>query len=296
MTTPVESGTGSLLTSFLLGESAPQDDAAFKACCAYLYEHPAVRWLLGESYHPGGEALTRHLGQALGLSSSSLVLDVATGPGDTLRVLSESFGSRAVGLDLGALLPLSLQGGAAGDGQRSFARGDAESIPFADNTFDAIVCECSFCLLPDKPRAAAEFRRVLRSGGRLGISDVTLAAGAAVDRFRNVIGWIACVADARPSEEYGSLLETAGLRLMCVEDQTPALARTISEVRKKLFMLRVAAKAGQIKLGMGGDAEAAAALSLADKLVTEAMDLTKQAQSMVQEGALGYCLLVAEKA
>lgn len=292
---PVDAGTDSLLTRFLVGESAPQDDAAFKLCCAALYEHPAARWLLGDSYHPGGEALTRHLGEALALSPSSLVLDVATGPGDTLRVLCDNFGSRAVGLDLGALLPPSLQGRTVGDGSLAFCRGDAESIPFADAAFDAIVCECSFCLLPDKPRAAAEFRRVLRPGGRIGISDVTLAPGAAADRFRDVIGWIACVADARPATEYGALLEAAGLKVTRVEDQTPALSGTLSDVWKKLFILRIAAKAGQIKLGKGGDAQAVEVLSLADKLVTEAMELTKQAQSMVKEGALGYCLLIAEK-
>ena len=294
--TAVESGTDSLLTRFLVGESAPQDDAAFKLCCAALYEHPAARWLLGDSYHPGGEALTRHLGEALSLSPSSLVLDVATGPGDTLRVLCDAFGSRAVGLDLGALLPPPLQKHAAGAGRLSFCRGDAESIPFADAAFDAIVCECSFCLLPDKQRAAAEFRRVLRPGGRIGISDVTLAPGAAAGRFRDVIGWIACVADARPAAEYGELLADAGLRVVRVEDQTPALASTLSDVRKKLFILRLGAKVGQIKLAKSEDPQAAEVLSLADRLVTEAMELTKQAQTMVKEKALGYCLLIAEKA
>ena len=36
-----------------------------------------------------------------------------------------------------------------------------------------VVCECAFCTFPDKSRAAAEFARVLRSGGRVGISDLT---------------------------------------------------------------------------------------------------------------------------
>ena len=81
MTTPSRVGTASLLTRFLLGESVPQDDAAFKACCAYLYEHPAVRWLLGESYHPGGEAHDPLPGPGLG----PLVLQPGSGRGDRSR-------------------------------------------------------------------------------------------------------------------------------------------------------------------------------------------------------------------
>ena len=43
--------------------SAPLEEllpaAAVKACCAAVYEHPAVRWLLGGELHPGGAATTR---------------------------------------------------------------------------------------------------------------------------------------------------------------------------------------------------------------------------------------------
>ncbi len=62
------------------------------------------------------------------------------------------------------------------------------------------------------------------------------------------------------------------------------------------LILRVGAKVGQIKLAKSDDTQAAEVLSLADRLVTEAMELTKQAQTMVKEGALGYCLIIAEKA
>ena len=285
----------SLLARFLLGDLAAedQDDASLKACCAYLYQQPALRWVLGDSYHPGGQALTRHLGSLLGLTRQSLGLDVAGG-GWTARLLAEAFGARVVSLDLGlANLPW-LQ--AEGRGEGDLCQGDAEALPFTDAAFDAVVCECSFCLFPHKERAAAEFRRVLRPGGRLGISDVTVAPGTAVDGFRDVLGWIACVADARPLAEYGSLMEAAGLRLLGSEDHTPALAATLAEVRKKLLVLQVAAKVGEIRLARLGDSEAREAFSLAKELVGEGLQLTKRAQAMVEKGALGYCLLIAEKA
>lgn len=280
------------LARLLLGGLRPHDGASLKACCAYLYDHPAVRWLLGDSYHPGGEALTRHLGGLLGLSPASLVLDVATGQGHTPKVLAETFGSRVVGLDF-----WSWPGGngSLAAGLLAFCRGDAEALPFADETFDAIVCECSFCLLPDKIQAAAEFRRVLRHDGRLGINDVTLAVDAPTDGFPDVLSWIACLADARPLAEYEALLAGAGLRVVRREDQTIALERTLSDVRKKLLLLQLAAKVGEVKLGKNGDAQTLATLSLARQLVAEGLSLTKQAQAMLEQGLLGYCLLIAEK-
>jgi len=52
----------------------------------------------------------------------------------------------------------------------SFHRADAERLPFADQSFDAVICECAFCTFPNKPAAANEFARVLRVGGRVGLT------------------------------------------------------------------------------------------------------------------------------
>ena len=50
---------------------------AIKACCAEVYANDWVRLLVGDSFHPGGLALTERLGQLLGLDESSRVLDLA---------------------------------------------------------------------------------------------------------------------------------------------------------------------------------------------------------------------------
>lgn len=44
--------------------------------------------------------------------------------------------------------------------------GDAQELPFADESFDTVVCTLAFCTIPDPGAAAAEAHRVLRSGGR----------------------------------------------------------------------------------------------------------------------------------
>ena len=57
--------------------------------------------------------------------------------------------------------------------QVRFHHGDAEELPLPDGCFDAVICECALCVFPDKATAAAEMARVLRPGGRLGLTDIT---------------------------------------------------------------------------------------------------------------------------
>jgi ubiquinone/menaquinone biosynthesis C-methylase UbiE len=49
--------------------------------------------------------------------------------------------------------------------------GDAERLPYADGSFDTVVCTLALCAIPDDVRAVAEMARVLRPGGRLLLLD-----------------------------------------------------------------------------------------------------------------------------
>ncbi len=59
------------------------DPSDLKACCAAVYQSEWARLLLGDSFHPGGLALTEHLASLAGLTSDTDVLDVAAGTGAT---------------------------------------------------------------------------------------------------------------------------------------------------------------------------------------------------------------------
>ncbi len=80
--------------------SRPTDPETLKACCAAAYEQDLVALLLGESYHPGGLDVTRHLARALQRRPGQRVLDVAAGPGATACLLAAEFGADVDGLDL----------------------------------------------------------------------------------------------------------------------------------------------------------------------------------------------------
>src|SRR6516162_5356321 len=72
-----------------------------KSCCATLYQSDLVRFLLGDSFHPGGEALTMRLGELLQLGPEHSVLDVASGQGTSAILLAQRFGCRVQGVDYG---------------------------------------------------------------------------------------------------------------------------------------------------------------------------------------------------
>jgi arsenite methyltransferase len=254
-----------------------------KSCCAASYGTDAVALLLGESYHPGAQALTRRLVDRLRLRGGSRVLDVAAGPGATARLMAAEHDVTVDGVDLSsstverATVAASVAGLAR---QVRFQVGDAERIPLPDNTFDALVCECAFCTFPDKATAAAEFARVLRPGGRVGITDVTVATSGLPEELTTLAAWVACVADARPLAEYSAILDHAGLRTVHTERHDAAIARMIDEIDARVRLLRMTAPDRLADAGVDVPA------------VLRYAGLARQA---VTDGLIGYALLVAEK-
>jgi arsenite methyltransferase len=247
------------------------DPATVRACCAAAYGHDAVAVLLGDSYHPGGLALTRRLADQLRLQPGQRVADVACGPGTTARLLAAEYRVSVDGVDLNAST-------VDAPGVR-FHTGDAERIPLPSNAFDALVCECAYCTFPDKQAAAAEFARLLRTGGRLGLTDVTIT-GHLTPELTGLTGWIACIADARPARAYARLLSNAGLSVIHRESHDAAISRMLDQIEARVTLLRIA----------GTDGLAAARLDPA--AVARYLDLARRA---VADGIIGYTLLVAEK-
>lgn len=266
------------LTSTIGPAASPEE---VKACCARSYQADIVALILGESYHPGGLELTRRLARTMDLHTGQRVLDVASGPGATAFVLAQEFGVDVVGVDLGEESVAKANAKAVEQGladRVEFCHGDAERLPLDDASIDAIVCECAFCTFPDKATAAAEMARVLRPGGKVGITDVALDASRLDEELRSMAGWVACLADARPLDEYVSLLAAAGLRTTITESHDDGLARMIDQIDARLVAFKMAG---------------VAALESVD--FDQARRRTALAAQAVRDGVAGYKLLIAEK-
>jgi SAM-dependent methyltransferase len=257
------------------------DAAELKSCCAALYQSDLARILLGDSFHPGGQRLTRRMGEKLGLRPGLRVLDVASGKGASAIYLARRFGCHVIGVDFGArnVEESSVRAAAAGVADLiSFVEGDAESLNFPDAIFDAVICECAFCTFPHKHLAAAEFRRVLCSGGGIGMSDLTRSVDLPAE-LEGLLAWIACIADARPVEEYTNCLAAAGFEMTLVEPHDSALVEMARDVQTRMLGVELMVKLGKLDMP-GVDLD-------------EARKMACAALTAIKQGSLGYSLIVA---
>jgi arsenite methyltransferase len=254
-----------------------------KTCCAAVYASPAVQWLLGGELHPGGEATTRRALELIGAGPGDRLLDVASGTGASALLAARDLGCDVVGVEYGdaAVRAANATAHAEGLGHRaSFRRGDAEALPFPDGDFDAVLCECSLCTFPDKPRAVAEMRRVLRPGGRLALSDVIVDRARLPKELGGALATIACVGEALSRGGYEDLLATAGLRVLATESRDGDAAALARRVEDRLRGARL----------LGLDRVLGPTLA-----IEEAIELAAAARRAIDDGALGYAIFAAAR-
>ena len=254
-----------------------------KQCCANLYESDLARFLLGDSFHPGGLQLTGQLGRMIGLNPASRVLDVACGKGTTAVFLAKEFGCEVVGIDYGEQNVEIARSLARTEDLESRVRiecSDAESLRFSDDSFDAVICECAFCTFPDKARAAREFFRVLRRSGQVGISDLTRQA-VLPEELQGLLAWIACIGDAHTIDGYTTFLRKAGFSVTSIQERNETLEEMANHIRLKLL-------GAEIMTGLKK-------LQLPSLDLEAAKRMANIAMATVKQGQLGYALICAKK-
>jgi arsenite methyltransferase len=148
------------------------------------------------------------------LRPGETVLDLGSGGGIDVLLSARRVGpaGKVYGLDMTAeMLDLARASArAAGTENVEFLRGQIEAIPLPDRSVDVIISNCVINLSTDRPAVFAESFRVLRPGGRLGITDI-LAADHLTEAERLERGALAgCIAGAPSFTEYRDGLARAG--------------------------------------------------------------------------------------
>ncbi|WP_051105235.1 arsenite methyltransferase [Catelliglobosispora koreensis] len=148
------------------------------------------------------------------LHPGEIVLDLGSGGGIDVLLSARRVapGGKAYGLDaVPEMLELSRRN--ATEAQVSnveFLEGQIEDIPLPDAAVDVVISNCVINLSVDKPAVFASTFRVLRPGGRFGVSDVVAADHLTPEQRAERGGWVGCIAGALSVAEYRQHLEAAG--------------------------------------------------------------------------------------
>ncbi|HWQ39340.1 MAG TPA: methyltransferase domain-containing protein [Burkholderiales bacterium] len=187
--------------------------------------------------HFGGIEANDVLAARAGIGPHHLVLDVCSGLGGPARYLAHRIGCRVVGLDFTESRHLAAQRltrMVGLDGLVSFRHGDAQHMPFADETFDVVVGQEAWCHVPDKARLVAECARVLKPGGVVAFTDILRRdrlTATEMERLKREMTFPVL----ETLDGYAALLEGRGCRLEHRED----LSELWTEVLKqRLAMYR----------------------------------------------------------
>jgi len=148
------------------------------------------------------------------LRPGETVLDLGSGGGIDVLLSARRVGpaGKAYGLDMTEEMLNLARANARAEGAANveFLRGRIEAIPLPDRTVDAIISNCVINLSTDRPAVFAESYRVLRPGGRLGISDILAEDDLTPAQRTERGGQVGCIAGAASFAEYREGLARAG--------------------------------------------------------------------------------------
>lgn len=142
------------------------------------------------------------------------VLDIGCGAGREVLEAARRVGPTGIayGLDMNDdMLALAKENKRrSGLSNAVFLRGVMEDIPLPSETVDLVISNCVINLSGDKDKALPEIFRVLKPGGKLGITDTVVDGEVAQSARENMDLWCSCVSGAMQPDEYIERLNRAG--------------------------------------------------------------------------------------
>jgi arsenite methyltransferase len=155
------------------------------------------------------------------LVEGETVLDLGSGGGIDVILSANRVGPTGIafGLDMtDEMLALARQNARdAGITNVHFLKGVIEQIPLPADSVDVVISNCVINLSTDKAAVLTEIARVLKPGGRIGVSDVVAEDRLSPDQRAQRGSFVGCIAGALSKSEYVAGLEAAGFEDVTVE-------------------------------------------------------------------------------
>lgn len=184
------------------------------------------------------------------LKEGDVVLDLGSGAGFDAFLAAKRVGKtgQVIGVDMTPdMVAKAKENAKKGDYSNvEFRLGEIEKLPVEDSSIDVIISNCVINLSPDKESVFKEAHRVLKSDGRLMVSDLVLAKELPKELRDSIEAYVGCLAGAIKKEEYIKLITMAGFKDVKVisESSYPvdAMFDNFDNARDAIVSVKVSAK------------------------------------------------------
>lgn len=178
------------------------------------------------------------------LKEGETVLDLGSGGGIDVFLAAEKVGEKgkAIGVDMTPEMIEKAKGNATKGNYRNveFRLGEIENLPVEDESIDVIISNCVINLSPDKLATFKEAYRVLKTNGRMLISDLVTEGELPLEIKQSFDAWASCVAGALERNEYLSMIKRAGFRDVKIIEEHPFIESGMDKrLMGKIFSVQV---------------------------------------------------------
>jgi arsenite methyltransferase len=170
------------------------------------------------------------------LNEGETVLDLGSGGGIDVLLSAKRVGptGKVYGLDMtDEMLELAEKNRAeVGATNVEFLKGFIEEVPLPDASVDVVISNCVINLSSDKQAVFNEVARILRAGGRVGVTDVVASDALAPEERAERGSYVGCIAGALSFEEYETGLRKAGFIDISISPTHPVAEEMFSAIVK----------------------------------------------------------------
>ena len=214
-------------------------EAAGKSCCACSKQKDEdIAKMIGYSDEEINAVPDANLGLGCGnpvalgnIKPGDTVLDLGSGAGFDCFLSAKLVGDggKVIGVDMTEEMIEKARANAKKYGYKNteFRLGDIEALPVDDSSVDVIISNCVINLAPDKAKVFAEAKRVLKTGGKMYVSDIVLLENLDEEKKKNEKLLVGCVAGAVLKDKYLDIIRQVGL--------TPKVLGEDKEISKEQY-------------------------------------------------------------